>query len=150
MTCELSSRGAARFREVSEQLLSEGLAVRFRAGGVSMEPAIRDGDLITVARVSVDEVKRGDVVFYASGRRTIAHRVVEIRRDGAATPTFIVRGDAREECDAPVVATQIIGKVVAVERAKRLPFWKRLLVVIAGGGRRPEPIRRAPQDPPRI
>src|SRR5512142_1214767 len=119
MTRELSFTGATRFKEVSEHLLSEGLAVRFRAGGTSMEPAIGDGDLITVAPVSVGEIQPGDVVFYASGRRTIAHRVVEIRRDEAATPTFIVRGDAREECDAPVVAAQILGKVVAVERAQR-------------------------------
>ena len=105
------------FRELSGGLLHDGYAVRFRAAGTSMEPAIRDGDWITVARVSPGEIRQGDVVFYACGRRTIAHRVIEVRSPASPEPTFIVRGDAKGGSDAPVAASQVLGKVIAVERA---------------------------------
>lgn len=122
--------GTDTFRELSGQLLDDGYAVRFRASGTSMEPAIGDGDWITVARVSPGEIVRGDVIFYHSGRRTIAHRVVEIRATQPDGPMFVVRGDAKAGCDAPVMPGQILGKVVAVEPAgSRRPFpaWRRLL-----------------------
>jgi signal peptidase I len=144
------------FREVSRQMLGDGYAVRFRAIGASMEPAIADGDMITVAPVAADEVKLGDVVFCASGQRRIAHRVVEIHATAPGPPVFIVRGDARAECDPPVGAGQILGKIISVERpgARSWAFWRRriqrLLVMTRRDGTRPQPPRTAAQDPPDV
>jgi signal peptidase I len=141
---------------VTGQLLGDGFGVRFRVAGTSMEPAIGDGDLITVAPVPPAEIQPGDVVYYAAGRRTIAHRVVEIRSAGSPAVTFIVRGDARAECDAPVAAGQILGKVIAVERARRPAWsaWRRrvrsLLFVVTRRGGRPQPAGAAAHHTPRV
>jgi signal peptidase I len=111
---------------VSGELLGDGYAVRFRALGTSMEPAISDGDLITVAPVLPGDIEPGDVVYYTCGRRTVAHRVVDIRSSPAGL-TFIVRGDAKMGDDAPIAAEHVLGKVIAVERSPRPRSWRRAL-----------------------
>lgn len=112
-------RDAATFLGLSEALLDEGYGVRFRAGGTSMQPAIEDGDAITVTPVALTDVRRGDVLLYRHNRRIIAHRVVDIRTTGTEIAAFVLRGDAKTACDRPVAPDQILGRVVAIERGGR-------------------------------
>ncbi|MGD8776456.1 MAG: S24/S26 family peptidase, partial [Syntrophobacterales bacterium] len=63
---------------LSGELLSLGLAVRFRAPGTSMHPTIRHGDVITVAPVAPASLKRGDIILYRFQGGFIAHRTVNI------------------------------------------------------------------------
>ena len=106
------------FRETGEQLLRAGVSIRFRAGGQSMHPTIRDGETITVEPIAPEKIRRGDIVLYRSRDGVIAHRVVRIERRGAAL-VFTPRGDAMPACDAPITAAEILGRVVAVERSQR-------------------------------
>lgn len=110
---------AAIFQDVSSELLRLGYGIRFRPGGHSMHPAIKDGESVTVEPVRAGDVKRGDIILYRTERGLIAHRVVTIRATGAGGRTFHLRGDASDSCDAPVSEQQILGKVVAVERDGR-------------------------------
>ncbi len=117
------------FIDMSTELLRQGKNVRFRAPGLSMHPAIREGETITVAPVTPVDIKRGDILLYLAGKKVIAHRVVKIKREqsdstshtsthfNALNPQiiFILRGDASSICDDPVKAQQILGKVVSVE-----------------------------------
>ncbi len=121
------------FIDVSTELLRQGKNVRFRAPGLSMNPAIREGETITVAPISPFDIKRGDILLYLVGKKVIAHRVVRITREKSDstshTPTqsptlnplliFTLRGDASAICDEPVEAQQVLGKVVSVERHGR-------------------------------
>jgi signal peptidase I len=108
------------FQEVSRELLQQGLCVRFRPGGRSMQPTIRDGEAITVAPVRPDEVKRGDILLYSNGEGLIAHRVLKIEaKKGAEESYFILRGDSSLDCDEPVAAGSVLGRVVSVERSGR-------------------------------
>jgi signal peptidase I len=107
------------FQELSAELLTEGIAVRFSAAGHSMHPAIRDGERITIAPVSEREVRRGDILLYRKGRGVIAHRVRRVKMESDSTRRFILRGDASVTSDEPVAAEQILGRVVAVERQGR-------------------------------
>jgi signal peptidase I len=102
-----------------------------------MHPTIRSGELITVAPVAPSEVKAGDVVLYRLDRHrrgVIAHRVVGIERTDRGVVRFVFRGDAADCCDAPVATDQVLGKVLAVDRAgcrigvrSRRPTLRRLL-----------------------
>lgn len=105
--------------EISTTLLHRGMRVRFAAKGQSMQPAIRDGEVITVIPVAAAEVKRRDILLYRTARGLIAHRVVGIERDQGQAAAFTLRGDASGACDAPVQAEQILGKVVSVQRGDR-------------------------------
>lgn len=104
------------FLDVSERLLEEGYRVRFRAGGTSMQPAISDGDALTVEPVDPVAVRPGDILLYRKHRRGIAHRVVHVRHAGQAVVAFVLRGDAKTACDALVEPVDLLGKVVMVER----------------------------------
>jgi len=106
-----------RFDEVCAALLREGQAVRFRAAGLSMEPAIRDGDDLTVAPVALGSVRRGDVLLYRSGGRLMAHRV--IGRTRGPEGVFRVRADAPGWEEERVRRRDVLGRVVAVERRAR-------------------------------
>lgn len=105
------------FLDVSDRLLTAGCRVRFRASGLSMRPAIRDGDTVTVESVAPSAVKPGDVLLYRHKQRPFAHRVVAIEQDGDNVVGFTLRGDAKAGCDAPVKPEQIIGRVVFRERS---------------------------------
>jgi hypothetical protein len=127
------------FTDVTAGLLRQGYGVRFYAKGWSMHPTIKDGESITVEPVVPSQVKRGDILFHHNGRGVIAHRVVRIGRkrallypqDSALDTVFILRGDASSTCDDPVEPSQVLGKVVSVERNGRLidvDSWKSMIL----------------------
>src|SRR5476649_2470092 len=90
----------------------------FRAEGLSMYPAIRDGELVTVGPVDGDHVVRGDVLLCRHSTRMLAHRVVSMNGYGSDR-VLQLRGDAKQGCDAPVAARDVIGKVLSVRRNGR-------------------------------
>ena len=114
-----SSPSFSHFDNLSAQLLSLGLGVRFRAPGTSMHPTIRHGDVITVEPVVPSKLNKGDIVLYRHNSGFIAHRVLNIKETDRCGLTFILRGDASTSCDAPVKTEQILGKVVCLERGHR-------------------------------
>jgi hypothetical protein len=81
-----------------------------------MHPAIRHGDVVTLAPVGPAPIAPGDVVAIRTGRRLLVHRVVDITLDPSGTATVVTRGDARDECDPPVSSTSVLGRVTRIER----------------------------------
>ena len=108
------------FNEITGELLRRGNRVRFRAVGASMQPTIEDGELITVAPVAATSIRRGDILLCQGVRGVIAHRVVGItgsaKREDAS---YLLRGDASVDRDDPVRPEQVLGQVLAVQRAGR-------------------------------
>ena len=91
-----------------------------------MQPTIEDGELITVAPVAPESVKRGDILLYRSEQGVHAHRVVgrvkgtvPLLEGDCPLDHYLLRGDASVSCDAPVQLEQVIGRVVAVQRGGR-------------------------------
>ena len=101
-----------------EGALPIGRLVRFRAEGLSMYPAIRHGELITVGPVAADQIVRGDVLLCRHSTRVLAHRVVAVTGHGSER-VLRLRGDAKGACDGPVAASDVIGKVLSVYRSGR-------------------------------
>ena len=99
------------------QLLREGLAVRLRVGGRSMEPFVADGDLVTLRSVVPGAIRLGDLVFSQEpGVAPLLHRVVSRRRDPADSWIIRTKGDAAGRPDAPVRGEHVLGRVVAIRR----------------------------------
>ncbi len=85
--------------------------------GRSMLPLIRDGDRALVAHGSAD-VRRGDVVVFWREGGLIAHRVLRIcGRDSELR--FVTKGDNVPHPDPPIDASEIVGRVLAVQRGGR-------------------------------
>ncbi len=93
-----------------------GLPVRFRAHGGSMWPAIRDGDVVTVAPLGARKPARGEVVAFRrpESDRLLLHRVASV-----AGETMLVRGDNAGAPDGVVAACDALGVVSALERSGR-------------------------------
>jgi signal peptidase I len=100
------------FKILSQDLLAAGLGFRFRARGMSMQPTIRDGEVVWVEPVCIDEIRKRDIILFSEGSTFRAHRVLKLNPRGGL---FHTRGDAGIDMDTPVQAGQILGRVVAKE-----------------------------------
>ena len=122
----MSWRRMEVFVDIAAELSDRGYAFRFRAEGGSMHPTIRSGEALLVEPLSPADVRVGDIVAYRRQRRVIAHRVVHIDVGSQAMRVFTLRGDAVAAAADPSAgdlveraeASQILGKVVAVESSK--------------------------------
>ena len=113
-------RDSRKFAPLCEMLLGRGLPVRFQATGQSMQPNILDGDLVEIAPVLDEKLRRGDVALTRTEDGFMLHRVVVCDSD---TETIVTRGDAGQQDDLP--PTAVLGKAVAVERkGKRISFTR--------------------------
>jgi len=104
------------FVGLTRELLQRGCHVRFRAAGTSMHPAIRDGEVVTVAPLSDDRFAVGDVLLCRVGRRPTAHRVVAVQPSDDGRPVLHLHGDNLGSPDRPVRAGDVIGRVLTVNR----------------------------------
>jgi len=77
--------------------------------GFSMFPALRPGDLLHIGPHG--SIAEGDVVVYHRHGRLIAHRVI---RHSAGC--VVTRGDRLKHPDSPVPTSEILGRVIGVER----------------------------------
>ncbi len=107
--------GTIEFLELSNEILSRGSCLRFRARGGSMSPFIRDGDVLKVKPAEVSEIKLGDVIFCRTGNRIVAHRVIKkVSENGKGF--LVTKGDSSPNSDEPLHPEDLLGKVVTVER----------------------------------
>ena len=94
------------FAELARSLTRAGIAVRFRAHGRSMYPAIADGELVQVEAPEADP-QRGDVVMTECDSGIRVHRATQA---GTAIRT---QGDCCFEEDG--ANSQLIGAVKIVD-----------------------------------
>jgi hypothetical protein len=86
--------------------------------GPSMNPTLRQGDLLTVVPYEGRAVQRGDVIYFdPPGReRAVVHRVVRV----TSSQGIRTRGDNNSTDDPYLLqASDIIGQVVAAQRGQR-------------------------------
>lgn len=126
------------------ELLARGAHASLRARGGSMWPALRDGDVLTVAPLTHPPV-RGEVVAALRDGALTVHRVHRTGDGGSdnenetqnpsnsgtagssARASVFLRGDALAREDPPFQPEQLIGRVVRARRAGReIPplFWR--------------------------
>ena len=93
-------------------LVHGGCKVQFRVSGTSMLPTIPPGSLVMVDPTRPSALRRGDIVMFSNpAGRLIAHRIVEVHADARGGLRFVLRGDNLSQCDLPVPASSILGRV---------------------------------------
>jgi len=94
-------------------VLSKGARFRFQAKGLSMSPFIKDGDVVSVAPLSVRPLHLGDVVafIHQESGKLVLHRLVGKRSD-----SYLIKGDNKSETDGLTQESNILGYVTKVER----------------------------------
>lgn len=99
---------------LASDVLGRGVPLRFKAGGHSMAPLIRDGDVVTISPLSA-RPRIGDVVAYLDvGGRLVVHRVAARRGE-----LYEIRADGLDDSSDLVAADHVLGVVTRVERRGR-------------------------------
>jgi len=119
-----------------QEVLEKGNCIRFRALGGSMLPFIRPGDLLTAKTVNPIDISAGEVLLYRREGRPFVHRLIK-KKIINGTLLFITRGDHLTFYDPTVLSSQILGKVICIERSGRTihldtpfqKFWGRFLAL---------------------
>ena len=104
------------FIALSKEILGKGSMLRFRARGFSMQPFIRDSEVIHVKPAGFSDIKLGDVVFYCvAGKKLVAHRAIKRISEKGKILLVTVGDSFTAYCDY-VHPDDILGKVVIVEK----------------------------------
>jgi signal peptidase I len=108
---------------LTEELVRTFGDVRLRVFGTSMVPAILPGDLVSIHRACLNDICPGEIVLFLQMGRLFVHRVVD-RKVMTTTSNLeeyclITRGDRQRHTDPPVYSTQLLGRVVSIERDNR-------------------------------
>lgn len=104
----------AALRGLMVATLARGAAVRFTARGWSMDPFIKDGDVVTVLP-GAGRPRLGEVIaFSPPGGHVVVHRVVGCTPGGVLT-----RGDGAARDDGLVTPAELLGVTRRVERRGR-------------------------------
>jgi len=109
---EISLDGES-IKALLKEVLQRGKKFRFQAKGFSMQPFIRNGDVITLAPLVDRTIQIGDVGACeepVSGK-LIVHRVV-----GKKGAQYLIKGDNAFKIDGLVDRKAIFGRVVKIER----------------------------------
>jgi signal peptidase I len=104
--------------------------VRLRVFGTSMVPSILPGDLVSIHRAGVQDISPGEVVLFFRHGRLFVHRVVDrqaaVTTDSPGEPRLITRGDRLRQDDPAVSSSELLGRVVSIERDnQRIEFQAR-------------------------
>jgi hypothetical protein len=116
----IATRNGLLWREILMTLMAENRPFRFQARGESMHPFILQGDTVTVAPISKQIPRVGEVVAYVhpESDRFLLHRVIGRKRGGC-----LIQGDNLFGLDGCIPGERIWGRVSGVERGGRPVFW---------------------------
>jgi hypothetical protein len=95
---------------IRSQLLANQ-QVCLHAAGSSMQPLIRQGDVLRVESVQPAALRRGDLLVVQRGNTLVTHRFIAMQ--GSMVQT---RGDNCLADDPPVALDDLLGRVALLER----------------------------------
>jgi signal peptidase I len=108
---------------LAEEVVRNFGEVRLRVFGTSMVPSVLPGDLVLVHRANMEEISTSEIVLFLQMGRLFVHRVVDRKimaaADGHEESFLITRGDRQRDHDAPVSSSELLGRVVSIERDHR-------------------------------
>jgi signal peptidase I len=108
---------------LAEEIVRTFGELRLRVYGTSMVPSILPGDLVFIHRAALADISSGEIVLFQQAGRFFVHRVVD-RKAIATTGVheescLITRGDRLRQNDPPVSSSELLGRLVSIERDKR-------------------------------
>jgi hypothetical protein len=92
--------------------------ISLRVHGTSMMPWVRPRDIALIRRISIENVRCGDVVLFRRENHLFVHRIVQKRGSLDATQLFS-KGDAHPTSDGVVQQQELLGRVMRIYRNGR-------------------------------
>ncbi|MCO5191195.1 MAG: signal peptidase I [Anaerolineae bacterium] len=84
--------------------------------GNSMKPLLHEGDVVRIEH-GLRDIRRGDILVFRQHGGLVVHRCLRRAGDRAA-PLFITKGDNVRHLDAPVAASDVLGRVLSMQRGE--------------------------------
>ena len=113
-----------KLKNISEHLLSDGFNVRLNTRGFSMFPLIRTGDRIIIKPVR--SPAPGDVIVFKRNDELVCHRLKRIFVKNGIS--FLqTKGDNHFKPDEPITPSDILGKIVEIDRGN-VAFGRKMLL----------------------
>ena len=106
-----SGTWSAQRDALAAEVLRRTGRLRMQVRGESMLPALWPGDVAEIARCSLHDVGRGEIVLAFGEGRFFLHRLLSCQGD-----RFISRGDSMPRPDPAFAAEAFLGKLVGVIR----------------------------------
>jgi len=104
--------------ELTDDLLDSQQQVNLRVGGMSMFPFLKHGDIITIRKCSINELRIGDVVVFKTAEKWIAHRLLKIITKENKI-FLLTKGDTCRFKDPLFAEEQYVGKVISYKRKSK-------------------------------
>lgn len=102
-------------------LLEQGLSIRIRVSGISMRPFLMGNEVVTMGKVPVGSLNRGDIVFFLNDTgKPVLHRIIRLKKNMASV-TVRTKGDGLIGFDPPIDAARILARVHSIEREGNIP-----------------------------
>lgn len=100
---------------ILDTALARGARARLTVTGSSMQPFLREGDVVELHAPDAKRVHPGDLVLIQRSDTTyVLHRVARVVGDA-----FWLLGDAQTDCEGPFHHGQIVAVIVAAWRGPR-------------------------------
>lgn len=103
--------------KLMQDMLTLDTPIRLKATGSSMQPFIRDGDVLTISPKSKLKPSLGKVIAFVNhgNQNLLIHRVIEVK-----APLFLTKGDnSYDKTDGWIHLSQVLGCVTRIERCQR-------------------------------
>ncbi|MBN1794895.1 MAG: signal peptidase I [Candidatus Omnitrophica bacterium] len=91
----------------------------YEASGFSMWPFLKKGERIIIRETPPDELKKGDAILYQRDGAVVCHRVIK-KYCGGEGIIFFTRGDNSFAAPERVLASEVLGKAIAVKKGKKI------------------------------
>jgi len=99
-----------------EDILKSGSDLRVRVTGRSMSPFLQGGEVLTIRKVPLASLRRGDLIFFKDSRGyPVLHRLIRKKHSNSKF-IFQTKGDALVGFDEPVLHEDVLGKAFKIEK----------------------------------
>lgn len=106
--------------DLLKQAIDSGQCIDFEIADTSksMYPLLVAGDIVTITRLEIGRIARGDMVVFKADNGLCVHRYIrKISKHNDATE-FLMKGDNMLKVDVPaVLADDILGKVATIKKS---------------------------------
>jgi hypothetical protein len=92
--------------------------ISLRVHGTSMQPWVRPKDIALIRKISMENVRCGDVVLFRRENHLFVHRIVE-KRGSLNSSQLFSKGDAHPTSDGVVLEQELLGRVIRIYRNGR-------------------------------
>ena len=103
--------------EFCDELLDSNSKIKLKVGGYSMYPVLKNGDIITINKCKINELKTGEIVVFKTRDKWIAHRLLKIRNGNELM--LITKGDTCKHKDPVFTEEDFAGKVISFSRKSK-------------------------------